>query len=107
MRQELCARQASSGFYINDGGSDSSSRQAQPAVSASKTDEAKHARWFIVRNSETGEPLANRDFAANVNGGQQSGKTDEEGYAKIATDEAQSVNIHAIFTSPKRCLRPN
>jgi hypothetical protein len=59
-----------------------------------------------VWDSATGEPLANRDFVADVGGVQQSGKTDAEGYAKIATEGEQPVNIHVIFSSPKRDLKP-
>jgi len=76
-------------------------------ASASPASEPKHARWFFVWDSATGEPLVNRDFVANVAGARQSGKTDGEGYAKITTDGEQSVNIHIIFSSPKRDMKPN
>jgi hypothetical protein len=73
---------------------------------ASDADKARCTRWFVVRDSETGKPIANRDFVAEVAGIRQSGKTDEAGYAQIATDEERSVNMHVIFSSPRRDLKP-
>jgi len=52
------------------------------------------------------EPLANRDFVADIGGLKQSGKTDGQGYAKIETSGEQPFNIHVIFSSPKRVLKP-
>jgi uncharacterized Zn-binding protein involved in type VI secretion len=69
-------------------------------------DEAKHTRWCLVWDSVTGEPVANREFVANVGGVRQSGKTDGKGYVKIETNGEQPFNIHVIFSSPKRVLKP-
>lgn len=77
------------------------------AVSPSQAvDEAKHTRWCLVWDSVTGEPLANRDFVADIGGVRQSGKTDGQGYAKIESNGKQPFKIHVIFASPKRVLKP-
>lgn len=81
-------------------------RSGGGAESASKTKEARHTSWFFVWDSVTGEPVVNRDFVADVGGVRRSGKTDGDGYARIATDGEQAVNIHVIFSSPKRDLNP-
>jgi len=65
-----------------------------------------HTSWVYVHDSETGEPLRNRDFVAHIAGAKQSGKTDGDGYAKIATNGQQSFTIHALFESPRRALKP-
>jgi hypothetical protein len=66
----------------------------------------RHIRWFFVQDAVTGEPLRNRDYVADVEGSKQFGKTDGDGYAKIETDSEQSVEIHAVFSSPRRTLVP-
>lgn len=70
------------------------------------SDSAKHICWICVRDTETGKPLRNRDYVAEIAGAKQTGKTDAEGYAKIETIGQQSFSIHIIFASPKRALKP-
>jgi uncharacterized Zn-binding protein involved in type VI secretion len=41
------------------------------------------ARAFAIRDSETGQPLANRTFTATVDGQQKSGTTDSNGMARV------------------------
>ncbi|CAM2165582.1 PAAR repeat-containing protein [Paraburkholderia sacchari] len=72
----------------------------QPAPIA----EASHVRWFSIVDSVTGEPLSDREYIANVDGVRQVGRTDRNGYARIATDGERSVEIHVVFSSPKRRL---
>jgi hypothetical protein len=50
--------------------------------------------------------LVNQDFIVETGGVRLSGKTDENGYAKIETNGEQAFNIHVIFSSPKRTLKP-
>ncbi|TDN68876.1 hypothetical protein B0G77_2232 [Paraburkholderia sp. BL10I2N1] len=97
----------------SDGGSGSAIRAS--AVSARSEDDTKpvlqaieeqHTRVFFVWDSVTGEALANRDYVVDVGGVRQRGKTDGEGYAKITTNGEQPVNIHVIFSSPRRSLKP-
>ncbi len=80
---------------------------ATPAAAAHQdTERSKHICWCHVCDSETGEPLRNRDYVADVGGVKQSGQTDGDGYAKIETVGAQSFAIHVIFSSPRRTLKP-
>ncbi|WP_051888400.1 PAAR domain-containing protein [Caballeronia sordidicola] len=88
---------------------DGSARASSVAATTSPSqpvDEAKYSRWCLVRDGVTGEPVANRSFVADVGGRSQHGKTDGQGYAKIETNGEQSFNIHVIFSSPKRVLKP-
>ncbi|HYS62200.1 MAG TPA: PAAR domain-containing protein [Paraburkholderia sp.] len=93
-------------FLDSDHGSASASSVTAVASPSQAVDEAKHTRWCFVWDRMTGEPLANRDFVADVGGVRQCGKTDGQGYAKIETNGEQPFNIHVIFSSPKRVLKP-
>ena len=73
---------------------------AAPAPPAEPT----HARWFAIVDSATGEPLSGREFIAKVGGVSQTGRTDSNGYARIATNHAMPVDIHVVFRSPARKL---
>ncbi|WP_350030139.1 PAAR domain-containing protein [Caballeronia sp. GAWG1-1] len=66
----------------------------------------KYASWFYVQDSITGEALRNQSFVARVAGVKQSGKTDASGYAKIETDGESTIDLHVVFSSPKRELKP-
>ena len=66
----------------------------------------EHERWFYVCDSVTGRAMPNREFIANVGGVRQTGMTDVDGYARISTDGAESVEIHVVFNAPKRKLNP-
>jgi hypothetical protein len=59
-----------------------------------------------VRDSVTGEPVINRDFIADIEGARQFGRTDGQGYARIESNGDRPFNIHVIFSSPKRVLKP-
>jgi hypothetical protein len=65
-----------------------------------------YTKWFLVRDRETGKPLAGRDFVARVGGVKQTGTTDSLGYAKISADREQVIDFHIVFSTPKRNLRP-
>lgn len=63
------------------------------------------ARTFVIRDSETGQPLANRTFTATVDGQQKSGTTDSNGLARVEGSSADSVvSLHVMFRSPAREL---
>ncbi|WP_244815480.1 PAAR domain-containing protein [Caballeronia sp. Lep1P3] len=86
---------------------------ANAANSAATTDtakhvggEGKHTSWFYVQDSVTGEPLCNQSFVARVAGIERFGKTDASGYAKIDTDGESIIDLHVVFSSPKRELKP-
>ena len=83
-----------------------SSRVATAAPSSRAMDERKHSCWCLVQDRITGERMANREFVAEIAGVRQSGKTDGLGYAKIETNGEQQFNVHVIFSSPKRVLKP-
>lgn len=55
---------------------------------------------FLVKNSETGEPLANRKFIAVVSGAKQEGMTDKNGYAQVDAKDGDSIELHTIFEAP-------
>ncbi|SIT37738.1 conserved hypothetical protein [Paraburkholderia ribeironis] len=76
----------------------------KPAPPPALPVEPKHARWFAIVDSTTGEPLHDREFIANVDGARQSGRTDSNGYAQIATDGEKPIDIHIVFSSPRRKL---
>jgi hypothetical protein len=76
------------------------------APAAPVADKEMHVRWCFVWDSVAAQPLRNRDYVADVAGVRQSGKTDGDGYAKIETDGGQPVEIHVLFASPKRKLKP-
>jgi len=84
-----------------------SANSVAAAVAPSQiADETKHTRWCLVLDRDTGESLVNREFVANIGGVRQLGKTDGQGYAKIETDGEQPFDIHVVFSSPKRVLKP-
>jgi uncharacterized Zn-binding protein involved in type VI secretion len=63
------------------------------------------ARTFVIRDSETGQPLANRTFTATVDGQQKSGTTDSNGMARVEGSSVDSVvSLHVMFRSPAREL---
>lgn len=82
------------------------SHSAAPFIAPLPLDIAKsYARTFSITDSETGEPLANRDFVAMVDGRQQFGKTDASGLAKVHADkENAEIALHVLFQSPARAL---
>jgi hypothetical protein len=92
-----------SGRVTNAAGASTVAAAASPAQTI---DEATHTRWCLVWDRVTGESLANREFVADVGGVRQYGKTDGQGYAKIETNGEQAFNIHVVFSSPKRILKP-
>jgi uncharacterized Zn-binding protein involved in type VI secretion len=103
-RNRVLARPNPGCFYEDD--STAVANRTSPASPSQAVDEAKHIRWCLVRDRVNGEPLTNRDFVADIGGLKQSGKTDGQGYAKIETSGEQPFNIHVIFSSPKRVLKP-
>ncbi|SAL43257.1 bacteriophage GP29 protein [Caballeronia arvi] len=74
--------------------------------SADAGDGKKCVRWFLVRDSESREPLSNQRFIAYASGVRQSGLTDAQGYARVETDGVETVRLHVVFSSPRRDLHP-
>ncbi|VXC63327.1 PAAR repeat-containing protein [Burkholderia sp. 8Y] len=62
--------------------------------------------WFCMRDSATGLPLRDQDVIAVVSGVHRSCRTDANGYAKVETEGTQLIEIHTVFSSPKRNLIP-
>jgi hypothetical protein len=99
-------------FKINDVGSSISAGIARnapdPTTSAQRKPESlRHVRWFFLWDAATGQPLRNRSYVADIGDTRRFGKTDNDGYVKIETDATQPVDIHAIFSSPKKTLTPD
>lgn len=62
-------------------------------------------RMFVIRDSETGQPLVNRPFTASVDGQKKSGTTNSNGMARVEGSSAESVvSLHVVFRSPARDL---
>lgn len=95
------------GIFLNASDAAAGATSVAEAASPSQTvDGARHSRWCLVLDSVTGEPVSNRNFVSDIGGVRQPGKTDGQGYAKIETNGEQPFNIHVIFSSPKRILKP-
>lgn len=63
------------------------------------------AREFSITDSETGRPLAHREFIAMVGGRETFGVTDASGLARVQAPSAESViSLHVLFKSPARML---
>lgn len=63
------------------------------------------AKSFLVTDSESGTPLAMREYLATVNGKVIEGKTNAQGIAHIKTDsENDVISLHIKFASPARLL---
>lgn len=76
---------------------------SQPYETSSVRD---YSQRFFVCDSSTGKPLRNRRFIADVEGEQQLGRTDGDGYATIETESPKTFRVHILFSSPKRDLIP-
>ena len=64
-----------------------------------------YATSFSITDSESGEPLAYREFVALVDGRQQVGTTDASGIAHIkAPLENSVISLHVKFKAPARIL---
>lgn len=65
----------------------------------------KFAQVFAITDSEPGQPLANREFVAVVDGREKFGVTDASGLAHIQAPSVDSViSVHVLFRSPARAL---
>ena len=63
------------------------------------------AQVFAITDSETGQPLANREFVAVVDGRETFGATDASGLAHIQAPSVDSlISLHVLFKSPARVL---
>ena len=64
-----------------------------------------YPQLFAITDSETGRPLAFREFVAVVDGKDINGETDASGFAHIrAQSKSAVISIHVIFKSPVRTL---
>jgi len=63
------------------------------------------AQSFVITDSQTGQPLANREYIVLVDGYRRTGVTDSSGMATIEAPSADSViELHIMFRSPARDL---
>jgi len=64
-----------------------------------------YGQTFSIVDSETGQPLAGRNFSAIVNGQKITGVTDRAGAATVKTQVKDApISITIDFTSPARTL---
>nr|WP_122208577.1 PAAR domain-containing protein [Pseudomonas viridiflava] len=65
-----------------------------------------YGQSFNITDSETGSPLAFRDFVATVNGVETTGVTSANGVAQVKTSAPNaSISIHVLFSAPARTLK--
>lgn len=64
----------------------------------------KTGKRFLVKDSETGKPLANRKFIAVLGGAKQEGTTDKNGYAYVEAKDGDSIKLHVVFEAPAGAL---
>ncbi|MBX8549455.1 PAAR domain-containing protein [Pseudomonas cichorii] len=64
-----------------------------------------YGKSFSITDSETGKPLAFRDYVATIDGVEKQGITDANGIAhiKTATPDA-AISLHIKFSAPARML---
>lgn len=55
---------------------------------------------FLMKNSETGAPLAKRKFVARVGDARHEGLTDANGFAYVDAKDGELVELHLIFEAP-------
>jgi len=64
-----------------------------------------YGQAFSITDSESGTPLAFRDFVATVNGVEITGVTDANGIAHVKTPAPDAkISLHIMFNSPARIL---
>ena len=64
-----------------------------------------YGQAFSITDSETGRPLAFRDYVATVDGVEEQGITDANGIAHIKTSKPDAkVSLHVKFNAPARTL---
>lgn len=64
-----------------------------------------YGQSFSITDSETGTPLAFRDFVATVNGIETTGVTDANGIAHVKTPTpGAKISLHVMFSAPARTL---
>jgi uncharacterized Zn-binding protein involved in type VI secretion len=64
-----------------------------------------YAQQFLISDSESGLPLANRDYVAVIDGVEKHGVTDAGGIVHIETPyDGAMISLHVKFQSPKRVL---
>jgi uncharacterized Zn-binding protein involved in type VI secretion len=79
--------------------------ESQPDNTFTTKPQSTFAQAFTITNSETGQPLANREFVAVVDGRETRGVTDACGLAHIRAPSMDSViSLHVLFKSPVRTL---
>lgn len=66
---------------------------------------SRFAKSFVITDSDTGQPLANRAYIALVDGNRKVGQTDADGKAIVEAPTADSViELHVVFQAPARDL---
>jgi hypothetical protein len=64
-----------------------------------------YGQSFSITDSETGNPLAFRDYVATINGVETTGITDGSGIAHIKTPTQDAkISLHIKFNAPARTL---
>ncbi|WLI11673.1 MULTISPECIES: PAAR domain-containing protein [Pseudomonas] len=64
-----------------------------------------YGQSFNITDSETGAPLAFRDYVAMINGVETTGVTDANGIAHVKTPTPDAkISLHIMFSAPARTL---
>lgn len=90
----------------DDAGKQSSSQSTgNPGAEPKLDGEPQLGRRFQFVDSDTEEPLANRQYVANVDGQTSHGMTDESGFADIDGRPGSDIQVHLVFKAPTGNLK--
>jgi hypothetical protein len=64
-----------------------------------------YGKRFLLTDSNTGKRLANREFIVSIDGVEQDGRTDANGYAHVDAQRGQVIRLHMIFRAPAMQLK--
>jgi len=83
----------------------SSQNTGNPGAEPGHGGEPQLGRRFQFVDSDTQEPLANRQYVANVDGQTSHGITDESGFADIDGRPGSDIQVHLVFKAPTGYLK--
>lgn len=67
--------------------------------------DGKTGSKFLIKDSETGQPLPNRTFIARVGGTEIEGTTAQNGYAHVDANANEMIQIHVPFKAPTQLIK--
>lgn len=90
----------------DDAGKQNSSQSTgNPGAEPKLDGDPQLGRRFQFVDSDTEEPLPNRQYVANVDGQTSQGMTDESGVADIDGRPGSDIQVHLVFKAPTGNLK--